>query len=110
MSKKNTSTQNKSKEKTSMKPTNGKGSSIKIGKDDFDKDKLLYVLKMMLIARNVDSKAMNLLRQGKTFFHIAGAGHEAVQLAIGLSSGSQEGLAFPLLQRPGDSVDCGCNS
>ena len=95
MSKKNTSTQNKSKEKSSMKPTNGKGSSIKIGKDDFDKDKLFYVLKTMLIARNVDSKAMNLLRQGKTFFHIAGAGHEAVQLAIGLSLDPKKDWLFP---------------
>ena len=94
MAKKITS-QTKSKEKTSMKPTNGKGSSIKIGKVDFDKDKLLYVLKTMLIARNVDNKAMNLLRQGKTFFHIAGAGHEAVQLAIGLSIDPKKDWLFP---------------
>jgi 2-oxoisovalerate dehydrogenase E1 component len=49
----------------------------------------------MLIARNVDSKAMNLLRQGKTFFHIAGAGHEAVQLAIGLSLDPKKDWLFP---------------
>ncbi|MBE0539345.1 MAG: tungsten formylmethanofuran dehydrogenase [Ignavibacterium sp.] len=95
MSKKNTSTQNKSKEKTSMKPTNGKNISIKAGKKDFSKDELLNVLKMMLRARNVDNKAMNLLRQGKTFFHIAAAGHEAVQLAIGLSLDPKKDWLFP---------------
>ncbi len=88
-------TQNKSKEKTSMKPTNGKDFSIKIGKHEFDKEKSLYVLKMMLTARTLDNKAMNLLRQGKTFFHIAGSGHEAVQLAIGLSLDPKKDWLFP---------------
>jgi len=88
-------TQNKSKEKTSIKPTNGKDFLIKIGKHEFDKEKLLYVLKMMFTARTVDNKAMNLLRQGKTFFHIAGAGHEAVQLAIGLSLDPSKDWLFP---------------
>jgi len=95
MSKKITSTQTKSKEKTLMKPTNGKKDSITFGKHEFTKDRLLYVLKMMLSARNVDNKAMNLLRQGKTFFHIAGAGHEAVQLAIGLSVDPKKDWLFP---------------
>jgi len=94
MSKKIT-TQNKSKEKTSMKHPNEKSFSITVGKHQFDKDKLLYVLKMMLRARTVDNKAMNLLRQGKTFFHIAGAGHEAVQLAIGLSLDPKKDWLFP---------------
>ncbi len=88
-------TQTKSKEKTSMKPTNGKSFSIRVGKHEFDKEKLLYILKMMLTARTVDNKAMNLLRQGKTFFHIAGAGHEAVQLAIGLSLDPNKDWLFP---------------
>lgn len=88
-------TQNKSKEKTSMKPTNGRDDSIKIGKHEFDKEKSLYVLKMMLTARTLDNKAMNLLRQGKTFFHIAGSGHEAVQLAIGLSLDPKKDWLFP---------------
>lgn len=94
MSKKLT-TQNKSKEKTSMKHTNGKDFSIKVGKHEFGKDELFYVLKMMLTARTVDNKAMNLLRQGKTFFHIAGAGHEAVQLAIGLLLDPKKDWLFP---------------
>ncbi len=76
---------------------------------NFQKKKLLYVLKMMLSARNVDNKAMNLLRQGKTFFHIAGAGHEAVQLAIGLSLDPKKDWLFPYYQRYGNSVHCRIN-
>ena len=88
-------TQNKSMEKTSMKPANWKDFSIKVGNREFGKDELLHVLKMMLRARTLDNKAMNLLRQGKTFFHIAGAGHEAVQLAIGLSLDPKKDWLFP---------------
>ncbi|MFO7525547.1 MAG: dehydrogenase E1 component subunit alpha/beta, partial [Ignavibacteriaceae bacterium] len=39
--------------------------------------------------------AMNLLRQGKTFFHIAASGHEAVQLAIGLQLDPKKDWLFP---------------
>jgi len=78
-----------------MKPTNGKNISVKVGKKDFTKDELLNALKTMLRARTLDIKAMNLLRQGKTFFHIAGSGHEAVQLAIGLSLNSKKDWLFP---------------
>ena len=68
MAKKTSSTQKKSKEKSSIKPTNRKNETVKVGKQEFTKDKLLQVLKTMLQARTVDNKAMNLLRQGKTFF------------------------------------------
>jgi 2-oxoisovalerate dehydrogenase E1 component len=95
MAKKTSSTQKKSKEKSSIKPTNRKNETVKVGKQEFTKDKLLQVLKTMLRARTVDNKAMNLLRQGKTFFHIAGAGHEAVQLAIGLSLDPKKDWLFP---------------
>ena len=38
---------------------------------------------------------MNLLRQGKTFFHIAGAGHEAVQTAVGMLLDPKKDWLFP---------------
>lgn len=95
MAKKNTTEHNKSREKTSMIPTNGKNLSIKSGGKEFYEDDLLFVLKMMLTARSVDNKAMNLLKQGKTFFHIAAAGHEAVQVAIGLSLDPKKDWLFP---------------
>ncbi len=59
------------------------------------KEALLNILKNMLAARNIDNKAMNLLRQGKTFFHIAGAGHEAVQTAAGMLLDPKKDWLFP---------------
>ena len=95
MSKKIIPVQSKSNEKNSMKPTLGKNGAVVFGGHEFSRERLLYILKMMLSARSVDNKAMNLLRQGKTFFHIAGAGHEAVQLAIGLSLDPKKDWLFP---------------
>ena len=95
MSKKITTTQKKLNGKSSVKQTEVKNISVKVGKKDFTKDELLNVLKTMLRARTLDNKAMNLLRQGKTFFHIAGSGHEAVQLAIGLSLNPRKDWLFP---------------
>ncbi len=60
-----------------------------------DKKKLLEVLRLMIKARTIDNKAMNLLKQGKTFFHIAGSGHEAVQAALGLYLNSKKDWLFP---------------
>ncbi len=95
MAKKTISQQDKSKQKSSIKPANGKSKIIKAGKFEFTKEKLLDILRIMLLSRTVDSKTMNLLRQGKTFFHIAGSGHEAIQLAIGLSLDSKKDWLFP---------------
>ena len=92
---KKTTSQTKSKQKNTSISTDYKYEILKVGKHEFSKDKLLEVLKLMLSARTVDNKAMNLLRQGKTFFHIAGAGHEAVQLAIGLSLDPKKDWLFP---------------
>ena len=75
------------KSKTNVKPTNGKGDEINVrGKEimGFDKKHLVEILKMMVRARTIDNKALRLLKQGKTFFHIAAEGHEAIQMAIGL--------------------------
>ncbi len=62
---------------------------------NLNKELLLKALKLMLTARSIDSKAMNLLRQGKTFFHIAGSGHEAIQAAVGLSLNAKKDWLFP---------------
>lgn len=58
-------------------------------------EKLFSVLRLMLLSRAIDHKAMNLLRQGKTFFHISGSGHEAIQTAVGLSLDKQLDWIFP---------------
>jgi 2-oxoisovalerate dehydrogenase E1 component len=79
------------------KPTNGKelkGISAKniMG---FEKKQLIEILKMMIRSRIIDNKAMRLLKQGKTFFHIAAEGHEAVQMAIGLHLDPKKDWLFP---------------
>jgi len=67
------------------------------GKDllGFDKKKLINVFKMMVRSRVIDNKAMRLLKQGKTFFHIAAEGHEAVQMAIGMQLDVKKDWLFP---------------
>jgi 2-oxoisovalerate dehydrogenase E1 component len=49
----------------------------------------------MTLSRTIDHKVMNLLKQGKAFFHIAGAGHEAVQVAFALSMKKGIDWGFP---------------
>ncbi|MFA5804991.1 MAG: dehydrogenase E1 component subunit alpha/beta [Melioribacteraceae bacterium] len=59
------------------------------------KDELMNVLRLMNLSRTMDIKVMNLLKQGKAFFHIAGAGHEATQIAFGLAMNKGVDWAFP---------------
>ena len=65
------------------------------GANELEKILLLKALRIMLLARSIDNKAMNLLRQGRTFFHVAGSGHEAIQAAVGLSLQSKKDWFFP---------------
>lgn len=51
---------------------------------DFDPDTLLRSYRTMLLSRRLDEKMMTLLKQGKGFFHIGCAGHEAAQAAVSL--------------------------
>lgn len=59
------------------------------------KNELMNALRLMYMARQIDHKAMNLLKQGKSFFHIAGSGHEAAQVACALTMNSGTDWAFP---------------
>ncbi|MBA4406660.1 tungsten formylmethanofuran dehydrogenase [bacterium] len=59
------------------------------------KNELMNVLRLMNLSRVMDHKVMNLLKQGKAFFHIAGAGHEATQVAFGLAMQKGTDWAFP---------------
>lgn len=49
------------------------------------KDFIMKALRLMMTARRSDEKHLMLVKQGKSFFHIGGSGHEAVQTAIALS-------------------------
>lgn len=97
------------KKSTTVKPTNGKNisKSFKTDRKDFNKSELLKILRLMLTARSLDNKAMNLLRQGKTFFHIAASGHEAVQLAIGLQLDPKKDWLFPYYRDLGTVLTVG---
>lgn len=59
------------------------------------RDELYRSLKLMYLSREIDKKCLNLLKQGKSFFHIAGAGHEAPQVACALSMKPGIDWAFP---------------
>ncbi len=59
---------------------------VPVGPADFDEATLLRVYRTMLTSRRLDEKMLTLLKQGKGFFHIGCAGHEAAQAAIGLLS------------------------
>lgn len=50
---------------------------------------------MMLTSRTLDEKMLILLRQGKSFFHIGAAGHEAAQIGAGLALTPGLDWAFP---------------
>ncbi len=60
-----------------------------------NKEEILDSLRLMLLARGIDNKAMNLLKQGRTFFHIAGSGHEAIQTAVGKAIDGKNDWLFP---------------
>jgi 2-oxoisovalerate dehydrogenase E1 component len=62
---------------------------------NLSKEQKIFALKNMILARTIDNKAMNLLRQGKTFFHIAGSGHEAIQTAAGMFFNFEKDWLFP---------------
>lgn len=57
-----------------------------VGPQDFDAATLRRAHRLMLTARRLDDKMLNLLKQGKGFFHIGTSGHEAAQVALGLLS------------------------
>ncbi len=54
------------------------------GPSDFDRETLTKAYRTMLLSRRLDEKMLTLLKQGRGFFHIGCAGHEAAQAALGL--------------------------
>ena len=58
-------------------------------------DRLIKAYTLMHTSRQLDHKMLNLIKQGKGFFHIGGAGHEAAQLAAALNLKGGEDWSFP---------------
>ena len=48
-------------------------------------ESVLQAYRTMLLSRRIDEKHLILLKQGKSFFHIGGSGHEAAQVAAALA-------------------------
>ncbi len=56
---------------------------------------LVEALKLIGKTRFTDKKVMNLLKQGKSFFHMSPSGHEAIQVACALQMNKGTDWAFP---------------
>ena len=61
----------------------------------FTKKQLLEIYQNVALSRYLDDKQLILLKQGKGFFHIGGAGHEAAGLAAALAFKPGFDYAYP---------------
>ena len=61
----------------------------------FTKKQLLEIYQQMVLSRYLDDKQLILLKQGKGFFHIGGAGHEAAGMAAALALKPGFDYAYP---------------
>jgi 2-oxoisovalerate dehydrogenase E1 component len=52
---------------------------------NLSKEEMMRALKFMFYARKSDDKHLTLVKQGKSFFHIGGSGHEATQVAVAMT-------------------------
>ncbi len=61
----------------------------------FMKKELLEVYRNMITARHLDEKMLTMVKQGKSYFHMGCAGHEAAQLAAASALRPGEDWVFP---------------
>jgi 2-oxoisovalerate dehydrogenase E1 component len=50
-----------------------------------DNDALIRAFRLMHLARRLDDREVTLKRQNRIYFQISGAGHEAIQVAAGMT-------------------------
>ncbi|MBI4460678.1 MAG: dehydrogenase E1 component subunit alpha/beta [Acidobacteria bacterium] len=62
----------------------GESSAIAGQKRDLDRQRLIWAYRTMVLSRRMDEKEIQLHRQGRSFFEISGAGHEALQVAAAM--------------------------
>jgi len=56
---------------------------------------VLHLYKNIVLSRFMDDKMLIMLKQGKSFFHIGAAGHEAIQTATAFSMNPGHDWAYP---------------
>lgn len=69
----------------SVKPGSSPGKYQLTDFPELTKERLLDAYKLMILSRKLDDKMLRMLKQGKSFFHIGCAGHEAAQIAAGFA-------------------------
>ncbi len=76
--------------------TNGAAKHEKsTAKKGLTNQQLIQGFRTMCLARMMDEKLLNLLKQGKVFFHISGPGHEACQIAMAMAMKPSHDWAYP---------------
>ena len=76
----------------------------------FQKKELLSVYRNMVLTRRLDEKMMILIRQGKSFFHIACSGHEGAQLAAACNFKPGEDWFYPYYRDAALTIGLGVDS
>lgn len=94
----------------SLVPTDSKYKIRSKSIKHYEKDQLLDIYRTMLTSRQLDTKMLNLLKQGKGFFHIGCSGHEAVQLAAAKSMTPGKDWALPYYRDMAFSLGLGMTS
>ena len=61
----------------------------------FTKQQLLDIYNTMVLARDLDNKMLNLIKQSKGFFHMGCSGHEAAQIAAALVIQEGKDWSYP---------------
>ena len=77
---------------------------------NFRKKNCLKVYQKMALARRLDEKMITLIRQAKSFFHIACSGHEAAQLAAAVNLKSGLDWIFPYYRDAALTIGLGVTS
>ena len=77
---------------------------------EFQKKELLEVYQKMVLARRLDEKMITMIRQAKSFFHIACSGHEAAQLAAAVNLKSGLDWIFPYYRDAALTIGLGVTS
>jgi len=76
----------------------------------FSKKELLDIYSKMYLSRALDKKQLILLKQGKGFFHIGAAGHEAAELAAAKNINFNIDFSYPYYREQAYCIGLGMTS